>query len=207
VIDAVDLRLAERRGQLLVEGPGRRDVAAERLLDDDPAPGRFVRSRHGALVETGAAQALGNLAEQRRGDRHVEQRVPEGEAVQLRPQALVGRRIVEVAEDQGQVRVEPAALVGREPGLEEAAGVVEELGAEPHLLHAGPRHRHHARVVREQTAATEVDQRRHQLAAGEIAAGAEHDHDARRRRQHRRPFADGFFDRMPVLHMCPPPPA
>ena len=114
VIDAVDLRLAEGRGQFLVQGTGGGDVAAERLLDDDPPPRRIVRSRDGALVEARAAEALGDLAEQGRWHRQVEQRVAEGEAIELRPQALVGGWIVEVAEDQGKMRVEPAALVGRE---------------------------------------------------------------------------------------------
>ena len=44
VIDAVDLRLVEGRGQLLVQRARRGEVAAERLLDDDPPPGRLVRS-------------------------------------------------------------------------------------------------------------------------------------------------------------------
>jgi hypothetical protein len=58
VIDAIDLRLAEGRSQLLVQGAGRRDVAAERLLDDNPPPRWLARSRDGALVEAGAPRPL-----------------------------------------------------------------------------------------------------------------------------------------------------
>ena len=42
MVDAVDLALVEHARDVAVQRPGAGQVVAERLLDDDPAPGRFL---------------------------------------------------------------------------------------------------------------------------------------------------------------------
>ena len=71
VVDPVDLRLAEDLEDLAVQPDGRVEVAAERLLDDDPAPAAAVV----LVVEPDPAELADDLGEGRRLGGEVEQPV------------------------------------------------------------------------------------------------------------------------------------
>ena len=95
MVDAVDRRFVKIARQHLIQRLGAGQVAAERLLDDDPRPARAARN----------AQLLDHHREQHRRYGQVVDR-PLGRA-QLAPQGLEGRRAVVIAVDVVQQRAQP----------------------------------------------------------------------------------------------------
>ena len=71
VVDAVELRLVDRLVQLGGERAGRREVVAERLLDDDAA----------ALRQARVGEALHDAPEEERRDLEVEDRASAAPAI------------------------------------------------------------------------------------------------------------------------------
>ena len=87
VVDAVELRLVDVLVQLVGKFPGRGEVVAERLLDDDAR----------VLRQPGLRQPFDDGAEEERGDLEIEDRALG--AVDRLGDPFVGRRVGEVACD------------------------------------------------------------------------------------------------------------
>ena len=111
VVDPVDRLLGEGPVEDVVELAGRRPVAPEGLLDDDPA----------VLVEPDPLEALDHVVEQRRRDGQEEQRPldagvphPLGQAVEGRGLAVVARQVGEVVAQAAQDLVVDLVDLGRD---------------------------------------------------------------------------------------------
>ena len=105
VIDAVDLLLPPVLQERLIQGPGRGEIPAERLLDDDP-----LLPRHPG--EAGGIELLVDQREEIGGDRQIEERIAGGanlrtDTVDLRPEAPERLVIVEVTDDVMEPRLKP----------------------------------------------------------------------------------------------------
>jgi hypothetical protein len=87
MIDPEDLFFVEAAVEDPAQLPGRRKVASERFLDDDP----------GALVAVGRVESPDDRSEERGRDREIKERP--FRVAQLLPERRVGGRIVVVAAD------------------------------------------------------------------------------------------------------------
>ena len=189
VVDPVDLILAQDLQDMRVQRLRRCEVAAERLLDDDAAPGVLVLRRH-----PGSPQPVDHRGEEPGGDGEVKEAVVRPpavrvDAVELRVQGIEGGGIGEVPLEVAHAVQQPAPLrLVDAPGVELAAaardealhrpvepvapalvGVVGQIDAdEPESLRQAPR-------------VHEVVERRHHQPPGEVPGGAEDHHGAGRR--------------------------
>ena len=126
MVDPVDLMLLQRLQDLGIERLGRRQIVAERLFDDDPAPLAVVL-RH---------QARGS----KRGDRRAEEAVGDGEieqAVARRAGRLVQSRQMLAEPAIGLRIVEVALQIAHAVGEPLPGGLVECV--EPGTRHRGRR--------------------------------------------------------------------
>ena len=178
VVDAVDLRLVEDAHDRVVEVAAGLEVVAEGLLDDDARPGpraageaRRAQVGHDVLVGAG-----------RRGE--VEEPVAAAagggvDLVQPLGEAGVGGGVAEVA----LLVVDAGGEVVPEGRLDRVARVLRDGGAhlraEVGVRVRPPREAHDARLRRQQAGAPQVVEGGQDLAMGEVAGGAEDDHDGR----------------------------
>ena len=176
VVDAVDLLLGPVCEERTVERPGRVEVTAERLLDDDPP-----RSFHPR--ETGRVELLVDEREEVGGDGQIEEGVPRGAdrrggLVDEPSEPREGLRIVELTPHVVKAGFEPAP-----PFLVDGAtrAEVPDVPALPRaeLLRRHPvaPHPDDGKSIGEEPVAGEVEKCRHEQALREIAGGAEnHEH-------------------------------
>ena len=149
-------------------------VVAERLLDDD-APPRVLAARG----EAGAAEAAHDDGELRGRRRQVEEGVAAGGRRPVEPllQGVVGRGIVEVALDVAEGLGEGVPGVLGDRGARVLLGLRAQHGAQALVAaHVGAADAEHHQPGRQEPPHVEVVERRHELAAGEVAGDAE-DHD------------------------------
>ena len=181
VIDAVDLILREHRAHRVVQRAGRREIAPERLLDDDAHP---------------AAGAVGRPVEPGFAEPEHDRRVERGRGGAVEEPVAADRPLLL---DLAQEIAEP----GVEVGVGGIAGVVEEgLGeplpharggrldagelrdrlaharAELLVAHLRPAHADDGEGLGQHAALEHRPERGDELALGEIAGGAEDDEDA-----------------------------
>ena len=179
VVDPVDLRLREDGVQLAIQGLGTREIVPERLLDDHAFPAL------GLLDQAGGSQVAGDHREELRERRHVEDPVARGATF-----------LVELGEPCAQpvvasLVVESHRHVVEALGERVPDGIVDRLGPRV-LLHGGPhdlaklvirpdriRATNNAEAGRQIAVERQVIERRHQLPGGQVARGAEDDHDVR----------------------------
>src|SRR5262249_47532844 len=124
VIDAVDLVLVQNLEELAIECLRGRKVGAERLLDDEPAPGPLL-----LVTEARLAEMTTDRRERGRRGRKVEQAVAAGLASALGPrqrllQPLVACRVLGVAVDVTDAAEEAA----RDRLIDRGAGKTGEPG-------------------------------------------------------------------------------
>jgi hypothetical protein len=184
VVDPVDLRLAERLGDAPVQRPGRGQIAAERLLDDDAAAAsrplaRFLASQAG-LGETLHDDRIG-----RRGRGQVVEVAAAGGtfAIQLgqsRGQAGIARRVLKIE----RVVVEPlgeAVPLGRLGGAGAAVAghALAHLAAELVVARRSPRYPEHGEGHGQSVLELKRVERGNELAPGQVAGGAEDDDQTR----------------------------
>ncbi len=206
VVDAIDLRLIERLHDRVVQRVARVEVVAERLLDDDAAPGALRVGQAGS-TEVGHDVLVGR---RRRGQ--VEEAVAPtaGRGVDLvQPfgEAGVVGGLAEVA----LLVVDGLGEVVPERTLDLIAGMLGH--GRLHLVgeggvRVGPaRVAHDARLDGQQPGPSEVVEGREDLAVREIAGGAEDDHDGRvwhpleARARSQRIGRRSVFDRVAVHHV------
>jgi hypothetical protein len=173
VVDPEDLRLVEIAVRECVQRHGRRQVAPEGFLDDEPRPA-------GTVGEAGATERFDRRAERRRGQREVERAVARQVVLALDPFDARLQRLVIVVAVLPQRLVEHAvgAPVRRfrlhrlHDGLREGAvGRVVQLG--------GARRAEHQERLADDAARHQARQRREQLAARQVTAGPKN-HEQRR---------------------------
>jgi hypothetical protein len=109
MIDPIDLMLGEVFEQSLIETACRREVGAERLLDDDAPPGAVHLARKPGLAEPGA-----DRSERRRRSCEIEQTVARGvmrilDARELSTEALIGLTAFCFAGKVGDAREQPCS--------------------------------------------------------------------------------------------------
>src|SRR3954454_7690372 len=178
VVDPVDLLLVEHRQQGVVEVQRRREVVAERLLDDDARLGPL------ALAHPGLPQLLGDRLEELRRHRQVEDAVEDdpgllvlgfGDLADLREDALVVERARHIART-GQQRIEHR-FVGLPPRelLDRILGHLAELVIRP----LGARAADQVEALWQGALVREVVDRRQQLALRKVAGRAEYDERGR----------------------------
>jgi hypothetical protein len=171
VIDAEDPILVERRVDRAVQCLRRREVGAERLLDDDPRVGG----------QTGRAQHLDDGPEGHRRDGQVVDAldVPPDLALGLRHLGEKRLGVVGVGRAEGELagegspglpgRLDPTELLDRVLGVGAELLVGERVG--------GRRAADDPVPLGQQVGGGEVEQAREELALGQVAGGAEHDDD------------------------------
>src|SRR5581483_2842105 len=168
VIDAEDLRLAEHLVQGRIERPRRREVAAERLLDDDARASGAAR----------APEPADDRREQARRDGEVVQRMLRAAELPAEPLHRVGVAVLaaHVAQALAQVRerrrVEPPVPLDALPG------------ARPELLERPLRPRHADDGHVETAAPGHGLEGREDLLVDEVAARPEDDERVRAGRRH-----------------------
>ena len=170
VIDPVDRRLGKRPMQRGVERLGRREVAAERLLHDEP----------GRVAVPDARQLRRHRPEQARRDREIEQRT--GRRAKRLAQRVERPRLQVVAGHVGQSRRELAKTLG----LGAAVSGDALPGPGPQLLDAPGRLGDPDDRDGQVAVAAHVQQRRKNLLVGEVARGPEQDQRVRVRLVHGR---------------------
>src|SRR5262249_5202056 len=157
---------------------GRREVAAEGLLDDHPAPGMIVFAR-----QIGRGEVLHDAGEGLRRRGKVEQ-VPAldsaqcGGAHQEAPQVFVQLGMPDIATPIERATLEPLPVVGGNlGGWSEAVGNLppEALG-----IQVGTRYSEKREALGQQPGAAQIDERRNEQSLGQVAGGAEDDYYARR---------------------------
>ena len=178
VIDSIDLVLLPVCEHVLVELQRRREIGAERLLDDDALPARTG-------LEIRLVEVVAEQAEEARGDREVEEDVAAGavekiELLHLRLQRLEERHVGEAAghvieavdEVLPDLRVELLARV-------ELLDVLAHARAERRGVERVHRRAEQREVLGEEPVAREVVECRDEKTLREITGGAEHQHHAR----------------------------
>jgi hypothetical protein len=169
VVDPEDLGLVEDRVDRVVQRASGFQVGAERLLDDDPRPGREAR---------GTEHGHGRFEGPRR-DGEVEQPSRCATDLLLRPLDRGGRRggVVGARAGEGERLPEclpglAGRLAGPEP-LDRFAGEVAELL----VAHSPPGRADDPVLLGQQTDRGEVEQPRQQLARGQVTRRPEQDDD------------------------------
>jgi hypothetical protein len=172
VVDAVEMVLVEGVRELGVQGAIAGELVAQRLLDHETRG----RRQHAARL-----QALADRAEEARLQREVEGPHPVvaplerlGEGAPAVGRGYIDARVVDAPDEPPQAGV--PKIGGRREGLEcleraLAIGLRAELGAGD---------ANDLRIVRDLSREVAVVERRQQLAAREVAGGAEH-HEIERR--------------------------
>ena len=177
VINTIDLLLAPALQKRRIERPGRGEIFAEGLLDDQPAAARQIGKAR-------CRQLLVDHPEEVGGDGQVEQRIAGGSGMfaHLHHQFLearIGRRIVEFAGRVVEPRLQPlpAGSIGRPAGgklLHSLALRQTKLLVRQRL----PRHADDGEILRQQAVAGEIVERRHQQAFGQITRGSQNHQQA-----------------------------
>ncbi len=181
VVDAEDLPLGEHAVEVGVEGIGAREVVPERLLDDEAREAALVLRDH-----AGGREVVVDRPEHARRDRAVVDAVAAravgaielfellAEAHEVRGVLELARHVVQAAREVG-----PHHVVDRLAARELADGLAH---ARAKLLFAdvGQREADDRHARRQEARDGEVVERRDQLAARQVARGAEDDEDARR---------------------------
>jgi hypothetical protein len=176
VVDAVDVALAEDLADGLIERAGGREVAPERLFDDEARPCAGLRRG-----EPGFAEALGDGRVGVGRRREVEETVAAGAVgvillSEAFAEARVRREVVELAGNVVQVAGKAVPELVLERLTRELRDGLLHLGAELliGLLAAGEAN--DGEAAGQKAPAGEVVERWHELARRQVARGAE-DHD------------------------------
>ena len=178
VVDAVDLRFREVLAEVFVECPRAREVAAERLFDDDPPPGL------GSLLgEAGRAELVHDLREQRRRDRQIKQHVARELPGRLRLrdfclQLLEGFDVVEIPLEivAAFAEIVPLGILDRAGG--KLLDVRGGFCAVALVVAPGHRHADHGKILREKAKDLEVVKRGEELPFCQVSRRAEDDNRA-----------------------------
>ncbi len=177
VVDAEDLALAEDARELLVEGAGRREVAPERLLDDDARP----RAAVDGVDELRVPEVLHDRADHRRRDGEVEHPVAGRPALLLerleaRLQVREALAAVQVAAEEEEARLEglPLRLVHRLDARELGDGLLH-LGAVRLVGLPRARVAHDAGPGRKLSLGVQLEERGDELPLREVARASEDD--------------------------------
>ena len=191
MVDAEHRFGREDLGQDVVQLPGALQVAAERLLDDDPAPGPAggpgllaQRRRVGVRVrEAGPLELLHHHRERFGRDRQVEGVVAARTALGVQAadglgQVVEGLVIVELALDEPDALADllPDRVPERGPGvlLDRVVGDLSEVL----VLPVPPGESDQREAGRQQAPVGQVIDGRQQLLAGQVPGHAEHDQHA-----------------------------
>ena len=156
VVDAIDLVLGQHAEDVAIERLGRRKIATERLLDDDPPPMPFFFAN-----EAGVSQPLHNRTEHLRGSCQIEQVIatatmrPVGFGEKLR-QILVGRRVIELAREMIEPLGKPVQVVVHHIAVAGFAQADAEIATERLLIDGVPRHADHGELLRQQPRAPKI---------------------------------------------------
>ena len=178
----VDPEDAVRREDVLddrVELPGRREVVAEGLLDDDAAPRPGL-----GRGEAGPLELLAHGGERAGRDREVERVVAAGAALLVElgdglGEQVEGGVVVEAAGDEADALGEGAPHLLAERGARVLLDRLVDDLAEVLVGPVAPGEPDEREAGRQQPAVGEVVDRRHELLAGEVAGDAE-EHQAAR---------------------------
>ena len=170
MVDPVDLGLVRQLQQALVERPRRSEIVAERLFDQQPPKSALI------LVEKAMGrQAFRDLAEKVRRRCKIESGIARSHARGERP---IGGFVTEVASEIGDP---PAQL------LPSGVAGIDELGQllpERFVIEILLANAEDVERIGDQALAAQIDERRHQQPAGEVAGDSE-DHQGRGRRRFR----------------------
>ena len=199
VVDPVDLRLAEDLADLPVEADRRRQVAPERLLDDDPPPAPRVL----LVVEPDAAELGDDLGERRRLGREVEEAVARGPALAVevveadRPARRRARDRRSCRAGSGSApRTRPTPAVSMGSTRLNSSSDARSSARNASSAVRPPPDPHDRELVREQVRPPQLEERRDHLPVGEVAGGAEQ-HEGRRVRDplEAQPFPQRVLER------------
>ncbi len=174
VIDAIELVLVEDIEEVVIELARRREIRAERLLDDDSTPGAVFLAR-----ETRSSKLAGDRPERRRRGRHVEQAIALGatlglDPLQGLPQPIVARGIVDIAAHIGGATDDTLGeLFFHRPGGELLQRFAQVL-AERVIRHFGAPDADQSKCVRQQATRRKIVKRWNEQPVHEVPGGAEH---------------------------------
>jgi hypothetical protein len=181
VIDSVNLLLVQDTLDRRAEVAGAGQIAAERLLDDNPGPACGAAA---APCKSVPVKILDDGREEARGRRQIEEPVARAAVVRVHlaqpgGELLIALLTVEVRRDVVQARRElvPEFLAERQH-VGRAFHAPLHLVAKPGVCDRRHGDADDGKSGREQLLTGEVVQRRHQLAAGQVAARAEDDESA-----------------------------
>ena len=184
MVDAIDLAFIPKAENPAIEFAGRFQIGSKGLLDDDPFP-------TGKILEAGPFEIPRDQAEDGRRRGHIEEDVSAGPVLGIElgdqlAEPFEGRRIAELARRviQPRAKLLPDGRIEFRPGVE-----LLDLLAQPPAEFVGQpfvhRHPDDRKLRRQQTVALEIVKRRHQQPLGQVARGAEDDHQARAGRRAR----------------------
>jgi hypothetical protein len=189
MVDPINLIFAERLQDFGVERPGRIEVVAERLLDNDPAPAALA-----LFGKPCGAEAGNRRAEQTIGYRKVEEIIARGPGClvqfgQTFAEAPIGLRILQIAREVRHPIGEPAPrilvnVIDAKLGPAPRDRLVHHLGQALGPICGRSRRRANSNkpeLSGQTLGAHQVIECRHQQAFGQVAAGTEDHHGARRR--------------------------